>query len=68
MSNSTAHSRLLLRAALALGIALLMLTLFLSFTLRMNSHYRFSVTAPIGLVGAALARWAKRNLASQSDQ
>jgi cobalamin synthase len=66
--SETAFPRLLLRLAFLGGVLLLLLALGLSFTLHMSSHDRFAVTAIIGLLGAALARWAKRRLAGQSGQ
>lgn len=66
--NMTPYTRLLLRAAFLVGVLLLLLALWLSFTLHMSSHDRFAVTALIGVLGAALARWAKRKLASQPSQ
>lgn len=58
----------MLRLAFLIGVLLLLVALWLSFTLHLSSHDRFALTALIGLLGAALARWAKRRLAAQSGQ
>ena len=59
-------SKLFYRSAFIAGLGLLILSLWLSFTLPVSDHYKYVISAPIALVGVAIGKWAKDQLRSTS--